>query len=198
MSTFRAFIALELPDSLRKQIAVQIRTVAQANPYPFIRWVSVENIYLTAKFLGEIEEDRIPGMEKELAAIASSYDPFPIEVNGLRIFPTISRPRGIWLSIQENSELKRLVAQIETGLQALAFPREPKPFDPHLTLARLRRNLSQPKIEILAEYLNELPAFTVKSKPLRDLILYRSDLLPDGARYTQRLTFPLTQSKKEN
>lgn len=140
----RTFVAIELDASVRQtlaQIQAMLRTRLQRAVGPDVRvqWVKPESIHLTLKFLGDISEDRVPGIQAALARAASGHVRFAVTVEGLGVFPDVRAPRVVWAGFTAHGDaLNRLAADVETALAAIGCLPDPKPFHPHLTLARIK------------------------------------------------------------
>lgn len=97
-------------------------------------WRKSNNLHLTLKFLGEVEESKIPLINNKLREFSSHYGNFDIHINGLGVFPNIKSPRILWMGVQ-STVLYSLQAEIENSLRNLGFPPEYKRYQPHITLA---------------------------------------------------------------
>ena len=132
----RLFLALELPESLRRAVAAVQEELRVA--CPGWRWVRPEGLHLTLRFLGEVAEARLPELEERWRRAAAAASPAEIEVGGLGTFPPGGRLRVLWIGLSERTggHLAALAASLEAEARAAGFEPEPRPFAPHLTLAR--------------------------------------------------------------
>ncbi|HXG01903.1 MAG TPA: RNA 2',3'-cyclic phosphodiesterase [Candidatus Binatia bacterium] len=183
----RAFVAVLLSDEVRAALAAEIRYLQSRAPD--VAWVPPENLHLTLKFLGAVEEERVPLVGRALAAVAARMDAFDLAIAGLGAFPSVTRPRVLWAGISAGAEaLACLAGEIEDALAALGFAREERPFAGHVTLGRVRVPRRDPVLgEALAAGLRRPFGRTVVDR----LTLIRSDLSPRGARYTPLDSWPL-------
>ncbi|HYM84820.1 MAG TPA: RNA 2',3'-cyclic phosphodiesterase, partial [Candidatus Dormibacteraeota bacterium] len=102
-----------------------------------VRWVRLDGLHVTLRFLGATAEERIPGIETALRGAASGVSPFLVTIAGAGAFPPVGRPRVLWLGIEGGAgRLAGLAAAIDEGLAADEWDRETRPFRAHLTLAR--------------------------------------------------------------
>ncbi|HBR18047.1 MAG: 2'-5' RNA ligase [Deltaproteobacteria bacterium RIFCSPLOWO2_12_FULL_43_16] len=176
----RAFIAIELPSIIVKSLGeIQDNLRDTTNK---ITWVKPDNIHLTMKFLGNIETDKAHAIEKILKNIVSQISIGKLSVEGVGAFPTINNPRVIWVGIEDDKNLLKIYTQLEDGLASLGFKKEDRPFKPHLTLGRVKflkdkKGLKE-RLEKLADI--KLASFIVDS-----LILFKSELTPEGSLYTK-------------
>lgn len=188
-ATWRVFCAIELPESLKAQIGQHIsslRNATEANA----NWSLSDNIHLTLKFLGEVEVERVVTVTSAAAAAVNGIAPFRIEVEGAGAFPPRGAPRVLWLGVNDlEGRLAELHARIESEFAAAGFPKESRPFRPHLTLARLRKPAGA---TALAAAHKERP-FKTADISVSELAVIRSELSPRGSRYTAISRHPLNQ-----
>lgn len=188
-SQIRTFVAIDISDEVRgnlKKLSADLKSRVRD-----VRWVRVEGIHLTLKFLGYVSEKVIPSL-KEVMREAAQMAPFEMEVKGLGAFPNSRRPRVIWVGVEEpTGALLELAKRIEQGMKPLGFAPEDRPFNAHLTLGRVMKD-GKPdnELEGLVERERERPLGFVKAD---EIILFRSDLKPDGAVYTKLETVNLGQ-----
>lgn len=139
----RIFIAINLPGEEKQRLSAILDHVA-AFAHD-VRWVAAESLHITMKFLGDVAEARIDGIKTVVHAAAANVAPFRIEIGGFGAFPSASRPSVFWLGIGPSPELAQLQDRIESGCTALGFEREARPFKPHLTLGRTRKDARVPR-----------------------------------------------------
>jgi 2'-5' RNA ligase len=137
----RLFVAVPLPDDAAEAVRSVVDEV-RAEPLPAgardVRWVRLDGLHLTLRFLGPTPDGRIePTAAAVRAVAASAAEPFDLELGGAGTFPPQGRPRALWIGIAEGAErLGRLATELDSALVAAGWPSEPRPFRPHLTLAR--------------------------------------------------------------
>ena len=135
MKRIRSFIAIPLAANIAGGAIKFIRKLSELDDG--IKWVPVENLHLTLKFLGDVENTEIPEICDVLADICDDYEPFPLEFAGAGGFPNLDKPRILYAGVQDPTGcLVKMVAEIETGLADLGFKPEPRDYRPHLTLGR--------------------------------------------------------------
>ena len=132
------------------------------------------------KFLGRVDEARVPAIAGAIRAAASGTAAFEVGVHGLGAFPSPFRPRVVWAGLEGAQLLAALAAEVDGALAALGIPRESRPFAAHVTLGRARELRRNPA---LAEALAR-PADFGRLRVTR-LSVMRSDLGSGGARYTE-------------
>ena len=177
----RTFIALKLPP----EIILLLHRVQQDLKRLNIRarWVRPENIHLTLKFLGDTLTDAVDRIGAEMADTAGEFAPISLAVKGLGVFPGIKRPRVVWVGIGGDTQaLFALQNRLEEKLGAFGFPGEKRAFKAHLTLGRIK-NAANP--EIVRQMIKKFADLSSEDFILKHLILYKSDLKPSGAVYSQ-------------
>lgn len=135
----RIFVAVPLPDAGREAIERLVgRVRADASPGEReVRWVRLDGIHVTLRFLGPTLEPRIPDAVAAIRATAATCAPFEAVLDGAGAFPGLVRPRTLWIGIGEGADgLGKLAARLAAELAARGWPADERPFRAHLTLAR--------------------------------------------------------------
>ncbi len=175
----RLFIGLK-PDEdlLRDLLAVQERFTA--GDFPFLRRVPVENLHVTLHFLGETDPARLADLDGLLIRAAALARPIAVQALELGAFPGLKRAKGVELTLScTDRALEEFHGLLGQFLQSAGFPTEKRRYKPHITLARVKgRSPRSFTPEDLA-----VPALSGRSYPLRQMLLYRSELTSGGARY---------------
>ncbi len=194
-STLRAFIAIDLPEDIQEQLSKVAHDLKCNLGEEVIRWVPIQNIHLTLKFLGNVPLRNLGVLEQILSDIAHQHQPFRIQIGGLGAFPKIRAPRVIWIGVENSPELIAVQKAVDRETARLGYPSEGRAYSAHLTLGRVSRHATSHDIERIANYLMEYKTPNVLGSMLvRELLLFRSDLIPSGAIYT-RLFTAVFQSK---
>jgi 2'-5' RNA ligase len=149
-----------------------------------VSWVAIPSIHLTLKFLGEVDEKRIPGLSTEIKNICRGFTEFNLSCGGLGCFPNTRQTRVIWSGIKPEMQLMDLQTAVEFGCSRLGFPKEERRFSPHLTLGRVKFGLDQSAISFLEKKIErETDRYDSKTN-VQEVIVFNSELLRTGARYT--------------
>ena len=176
----RSFIAVSLPEEVK---ALLEELVKELRPlFPKVSWVKAQNMLLALTFLGNIHEAQIGMIKEIMAASCAGLSAFSLKGHALGVFPHIKRARVIWTGLKGDIPiLEKLQADIETGLSKKGFKREDRPSHPHLTLGRIKTPVNAKRLlEVIERYKEfSTPDFTVK-----EVILFKSELHPQGARYS--------------
>jgi 2'-5' RNA ligase len=188
----RLFIAIELSNSIRQKLSKQIENLDSILVPSSVRWVKASGIHLTLKFLGETQDDRIEAIKNLLARTVTDFSPFIFHVGEFGCFPNKRRPRVLWVGIQEKSGvLVQLHNRIESEFRQIGFKPENRPFRGHLTLGRIKKNISSDSRKQLASQLNRIHIGDLGSQEVIEITLMRSILRPTGAEYSHQGIFKL-------
>jgi 2'-5' RNA ligase len=194
MDAIRAFIAIELPEDIRKQLdAIEKQVIAQAGESALraVRWVPANNMHLTLKFLGEVSTGNLQALARILQSEAAEHHGFEMTIGRLGAFPNVRRPRVIWVGTEAPGELSGLQKAIESETHKLGYPVEERPFSPHLTLGRISQNARPDEVTRVARALSEIMIGEIGRMRVDRIHLFRSDLHPSGAVYTSLYDFLL-------
>ena len=175
----RCFIAVEV-NEIKVIKALRNAQHRLASTGGSLKLVEKENIHLTLKFLGDVDETQL---EKVKAVVSSiNLTPFNLSMKGIGVFPNLRRPRTIWAAVTGGvSEITEIYSRMEDVLEGLGFHRENRTFSPHVTIARVRdgRNRDQ-----LAEGIHEIRDLTFGSFKVERIVLKKSVLTPRGPIYS--------------
>ena len=184
----RCFVALNLPPELKGRLAELEARLKEARAD--VSWVKPENIHLTLKFLGGVEETRIPLIKRAIQEGLRGGGPLVLSLAGLGVFPNPRSPRVIWVGVEGDTErMEKLQKRLEQALEGVGFPREARSFSPHMTLGRMRSRQGTAGLMELVERLGEYRAGSIEAESIE---LMRSQLHPAGAIYTILESFPLS------
>lgn len=148
-----------------------------------VRWSGLKSIHLTLKFLGNVQTGRIQEVVEALEPAVRACPALNLQAFSLGAFPRPAQPRVIWSGLRGDLEpLGKLAGEINTRLAALGFDSEKRPFNPHLTLGRVKSNRNK---AALIQAMASLADFKGLKFTARELILFRSILSPAGARYSK-------------
>ncbi|MEA3358179.1 MAG: RNA 2',3'-cyclic phosphodiesterase [Thermodesulfobacteriota bacterium] len=184
----RSFLAFELAPDIKKQIETISKELRKSN-LP-VRWVKPENIHLTLIFLGDVEENLIEDIKAKVNEVVREMESFKIRLKGAGVFPGLKRPRVVWVGLGGDIDrLSDLRDNLQSKLNALGFIPERRPFKPHLTLGRFKgRTKGENGLKNILERYYETKS---DISCLKEFILFKSDLKPNGAEYTKIFTWTL-------
>jgi 2'-5' RNA ligase len=135
----RLFVAIPIPSAAREGIVGVVDAVRAAGDPTVrdVRWVRLDGLHLTLRFLGPTDEERVGEVTTAVDRTAAAIEPFNVVVTGGGAFPSAARPRALWLGVTDGAtELATAAAQLDDALADAGWPREERPFRAHLTLAR--------------------------------------------------------------
>ncbi|MDD5370101.1 MAG: RNA 2',3'-cyclic phosphodiesterase [Anaerolineaceae bacterium] len=193
MAVIRSFIAIDLPKPIQDAIDQVSRELQTHKAAGVVRWVPARNIHLTLKFLGEVSSNNLELLVKILQTEITRHRCFEIKVSDLGAFPSIHRPRVIWVGVQAPPALHALQHSVEAETIRLGYTPEERPFSAHLTLGRVSHNATPEDIRTIGAVLAEVKVGTLGMAHIDRVRLFRSDLEPGGAVYTSLYTIPLSR-----
>ena len=183
----RIFVAINVPKKQRDRIHRASRVLRERD-YP-LRWVGPDRFHLTLKFLGQMRKESLPGVEGVLDRIAGSTGSFAMQFSEFGAFPTLRRPRVIWVGVDPSPALRCLKQDLEWTLSDLGFERETRAFHPHITLGRATTEAGPGAFRGLDEL---APALRFKGEvKVWKLDLMESFLSASGPRYEILSSFRL-------
>ncbi len=148
MKNIRSFIAIPLAPEVSRAAVRLIRRLSE--PGDGIKWVPTDNLHLTLKFLGDVDNTEVPRVCEVLHEVCSHYEPFDLEFFGTGGFPDIERPRVLFAGVNDPSKsLTGMVMELERELAELGFKPEPRDYTPHLTLGRTKSGSRRASSEVI-------------------------------------------------
>jgi RNA 2',3'-cyclic 3'-phosphodiesterase len=183
----RLFVALDVGTPVRA--ALSELTAKLQKTCPSARWVRLEGVHITLKFIGEVPNEKIEAIRQALGGLPG-FAPIDMRFSGLGFFPNARRPRVFWAGLQASPQLAALVAALEMKLEPLGIPPEKRPFQPHLTLARFE---SPQGTRALTAAVEALASPEFGSETFQEFHLYQSVLKRSGAEYTRLVTYPFSR-----
>ncbi|MDP7442907.1 MAG: RNA 2',3'-cyclic phosphodiesterase [Candidatus Bathyarchaeota archaeon] len=175
----RCFVAVEVDDpgvldALRSFQAGLAGSGGDLKP------VERENIHLTLKFLGDVDDGRLDEVKRVVARL--SFEPFRMALSETGAFPNLRRPRVIWAGVSEGvDELASIFRELEAGFVGLRFKREGRRFSPHITIGRVRSGMNR---DLLMEEVLKYRDAVFGGFDVRSIKLKQSVLTPRGPLYS--------------
>ena len=196
----RLFLALEVPEAIRESLS---RFIDDLKGMPGmgqsrggrIRWARADGMHLTLRFLGETDRALAGSIMTHLnVTTAGKFSRMTLGVEGVGRFPQRGRPRVLWAGVVENEDrekagrLEHLQAVVEEACSEGGFPREERPFRPHITLARLGEGRPPAGLD---QVLSDAGSKEFGRFKAESLTLFQSILSPQGAEYRSMETVAL-------
>ena len=189
--SIRSFFACEIsPENLSRidRLLVKLKT---SSPKP-VKWVRSQNMHLTIKFIGAFNSNDLQNARTGLEKALKSIHPFNIEIKKMGAFPSLSRPKVVWLGINADNTLNPLVKIINSETEKLGYPSEQRPFSAHITLGRVKSYASLDELKMIGNLVNANKNIEIGTQEVVELFFFRSELTPGGPVYSElfRIPFP--------
>jgi RNA 2',3'-cyclic 3'-phosphodiesterase len=153
-----------------------------------INWVTNGQMHITLVFMGDTEEDLIPGIISAAEKISHLYPLFSITLSSLGVFKNLRDPRVIWIGCDAGKDFQQLRADLENALTGFGYEPENRAFSPHLTLGRIRGLRDQNQLsQVIALYKDAV----FQQQLIQQVVLYESRLTPAGPEYIPLKKLPL-------
>ena len=188
MTLIRCFLAVELPSVLQEAIRSATEEARRALGPEIVRWIPVQNIHLTLKFLGDTAPSSLEHIQAALEAEVPQFKPFSVELQGLGAFPSAKRARVLWIGLVAPATLDSLQRALDAATNRLGYVSEDRAFSPHLTIGRVRQNVSTTGLQAIREFLEAARVGRLGTLRVEAVHLYKSELLPAGSVYTRLYT----------
>jgi len=190
----RSFVAVEIPAEIQNALASSSAPLQTALPKPLVRWVAPQNVHLTLKFLGDVSPANLERLAEALKVEAAEHETFTISVSGLGAFPNPRRARIIWIGLDAPAALLALLRGVEAVTSRLGYASEERPFSPHLTIGRVRQNVSGADLQQVRYALEGTSIGALGTFRVDAVHIFKSDLKPGGSVYTHLYTLPMKTS----
>ena len=187
--TIRAFVAVELPEGVLAHLESVQRGLKKAlgSAESAIRWVRPEGIHLTLQFLGNVPRAQVPAVEQALRGACAGARPTQVGTAGVGAFPNPNRPRVVWIGLEGGLQpLFDVERAIGLALTPLGYKPD-KPFNPHLTIGRVREHVRSDEVAAIARVLADAARRPPRSIsfPVGSISLMQSTLQPGGSVYAR-------------
>ena len=180
----RAFVAIDLPDEVRKALVEAKSDIAEGVRRDAVRWVKPQNIHLTLRFLGNTALEKLSLFTTRMDEIIGKHQAFDLQLAGIGCFPNARRPRVLWIGINgAKDRLGSLQANVEDLVVESGWKRENRRYHPHLTLGRVKNSREVAESDIQWGKIMQRGLI-----PVSAIHLIESTLTPSGALYTIRHT----------
>ncbi|MBM3244518.1 MAG: RNA 2',3'-cyclic phosphodiesterase [Candidatus Omnitrophica bacterium] len=178
----RAFIAIPIPEQTKKHLLLLQEKLKGYGAD--VKWVQTDNIHLTLKFLGEVDEDNLSKVYRAIENAVKETCAFSADIASLGAFPKIDYPKVIWVGIRQGEkETKEIAGLLEEEIEKTGIPKEKREFESHITIGRVR---SLKNLKDLSTRLNEFTDYfegTDMNFMVSKIVLFKSTLSPKGPTY---------------
>lgn len=183
----RLFVALEIPEPVRREVARRIAGLRDR--LPRARWVDTGNLHLTLLFLGQVEEPQVPVLTAALREAFAKHPPLDLRLADGGTFPPRRPARVAWIGLETPGDLRALQADVTAAaVEAIGFQPEERPYYPHVTLARCEPNWPRDAAD---KFIAAFPGSLGQPWTADRGVLMESKLSPRGATYRVAEELPL-------
>jgi RNA 2',3'-cyclic 3'-phosphodiesterase len=180
-NTYRTFIAIEIPAGLRATVIDYIKNLRDKVPDASASWSRENNLHLTLKFLGDVPVALIADLSAAASAAARASGPIELTLARSGVFPSRGKPNVLWIGIEDpQTGLPEAHQRLEEELAARGFARDSRAYHPHLTIARIRKPHGAKDLAAA----HRASDFAGQTFTAKELVVFRSELLPQGSRHT--------------
>lgn len=168
----RTFIAIEIAPTVCARAAALIKRLQESNVQA--TWVKPTQMHMTLKFLGDVPDNEVPDVCKLVDQAVRELPPFEMSFRGCGAFPSLDRPRTVWIGVEDGAEELTIVHEaIDLALKKLRFPRETRRFQPHLTIGRIRE-AGSPRLDELTRIIAEHAEFDADLSVVEEVVTFAS------------------------
>lgn len=173
---FRAFVAVPIPRSA----PIERLLDGLAGTRGDLKVVDADHLHMTLSFLGNVPDDAAPPIGAALDEALRGVKRFAARLRGVGAFPAASRPRVVWVGVEEPAPLAAMATRVRARLATIGRPDDGKDFRAHVTLARAR---SERGAADVVRFLREHGTDALPEVPIEEVRLFRSTLAPGGPSY---------------
>jgi len=185
----RAFLAIEPPAAILDAAGI-LQEKLKKETTGKVSWTKPQGNHLTLKFFGNIDENDKKNICAAVGKQVALIPPILIKIAGIGCFPNSKKPRVLWLGASGDIEkIAKLQAQLEEDFEKLGFARENRNFRPHLTLGRIK---NPSEVTGVGEAINKYIDYSAGEFICKEVVLFQSELTPQGAIYSKLKTFNFT------
>lgn len=179
----RLFVALRLPEEVQRRLG------ALCFGLPGARWVAPENMHLSLRFIGEVDEGTAGDIDAALRDVRAPA--FEMAIGEIGFFDRGRAVHALWAGVERSEAIQYLRDRVESTVVRAGFEPEPRKFKPHVTIARLRGT----RVAKVGAWLNGFAAFSTPPFPVEEFVLFESFLGGAGARYHALAEYPLVSTR---
>jgi 2'-5' RNA ligase len=177
MTKFRGFIAIDI--NVTPNVLNLLQDITNSNAD--VKLVEPQNIHITIKFLGDVQEDNIDDIEQIMKDSVKEIEPFTLKLSGTGVFPNQNYIRVVWIGIKDAEIIETISRSIDERLSQLGFKREKRGFSAHLTIGRVKTAKNK---QLLLKAIESYKDFEFSTQEVNSIKLKKSDLTPKGPIYT--------------
>ena len=179
----RLFVALKIPDEIRDEIISLRKQACKGDD--FYSWEKREKLHLTLKFIGEVEDQKVAEIAKELEFI-EDFSVFRCSLANFGFFSRQGSPKILWMGLHTSKKIFSLTDGLNSSLEKFSIPREKKKFKTHITILRIKGNPGENFIEGFEKFIVPREEFICEN-----VALVKSELKPHGSVYSEIKNYKL-------
>ena len=184
---------MDIPPDVIKKIDSVVRYFRTQIPESGVKWVSVDLLHLTIKFMGELPDEKLDETKATICKVVKQLPSFQINIQGLGMYPNHQKPRVVWLGIEGKEPIINIHHLLDDALEKIGIQPERRKFSPHLSLARLRRGTDQATVKEIGQTLSKFTVDSLGMVTVEHISLYKSKLTPQGPIHTLLQAAPLNK-----
>lgn len=181
----RAFLAIEIEDYIKDNID-RTQKIIKESDSARINYVKSQNIHLTLKFFGDIDEDKKKEICDVVNKVTSQYNEYKLKLVNVGAFRNINNPRVIWIGIKDKTTVD-LIRELDSEFEKIGFEKE-RSYTPHITIGRVKNINDKAKLK---DTLKSLQKEYYGKMEVKEIHLKSSTLTPSGPIYKTEETFKL-------
>lgn len=190
-ATFRLFVALPVPEEVKKQIRHAQDQLRRELPEQCARWTGLQQWHLTLKFLGKVDVKQLTALTDAVRAACQGCAPLQLRAEQVGCFPDLRAPRVVWVGVRDaEGGLTDMARAIRDATAAFSNEAPEGTFAGHITIARIK-NLRRSQAEILVKLVHGMTVRAFGEWTADAVEIMRSELTADGARHTCLARLPL-------
>ena len=183
MQTIRTFFAIALPTLTLQQIENEFSDLKNSLPQK-IKWIAFSSMHITIKFIGEFNLEHQSSIQKDLRSHLSGLGEIKLSFGKLGVFPNTKNPRVVWLGLNIPGQLIELARTVNLITSNYGYIPEKRGFSPHLTLGRVRKNISARNRELIGQVISNYKFTEIEPFITNRLSFIKSSLTPQGPVYS--------------
>ena len=183
----RLFVAVNLPEGVRDAIYADSAALRAASAR--VKWVAASSLHVTLKFLGQQDNRLIPDFRQAIEGVGARHPSIAVETREFGAFPNFRRPRVVWVGMTGADAWRAIANDIDRSFAALGIPSETRAFRAHLTLGRVKDEMSPAEARTLETH--AAAGTPPRAFSIRTIDLMQSELGPGGSRYSVLAAVPL-------
>lgn len=173
-SELRLFVAIPIPNEIKRQIADWCDHIKKSNQFPFRKWVYEQDYHITLKFLGACYPNKAEQVKQQLAEAAQGKQQFSLSLSQISFFGRKTAPRILLAETTGGmNALLELQRDVEDRMSQVGFEKENRPYRAHITLAK---NFTGHSLDYEAINASWNEAVKGLSWEVNSIVLYRTEL----------------------